>query len=57
MEREYRAVQAECEELQSVLDQKEDQLCSLSQELVDLSHRMQVSAQLCCSMQYPCQNT
>ena len=42
MEKEYQAVQAECGELQSLLDQKDDQLCSLNQDLMDLTRRMKV---------------
>lgn len=42
MDKEYQAVQAECVELQSLLDQKDDQLCSLNQDLMDLTRRMKV---------------
>ena len=42
MEREYRAVQAECEDLQSLLVDRDHQLCSLNQDLLDLTHRMKV---------------
>lgn len=44
MEREYRVVQAECEELQEVLQQRDEQLLSLEQNMMDLSHRLKVCA-------------
>ena len=43
MEEEYRQVQEECQELQLVLEQRDEQLCSLNQELLDLTLRMKVS--------------
>ena len=47
MEREYRAVQAECEDLQSLLVDRDHQLCSLNQDLLDLTHRMKVLLYRC----------
>ena len=42
METEYRQVQEECQELQSLLEQRDDQLCTLNQNLLDLTVRMKV---------------
>lgn len=42
METDYRQVQEECQELQSVLEQRDDQLCTLNQDLLDLTVRMKV---------------
>ena len=42
MEEEYRQVQEECQELQSLLEQRDDQLCTLNQDLLDLTLRMKV---------------
>lgn len=42
MESEYRQVQEECQELQSLLEQRDDQLCTLNQDLLDLTLRMKV---------------
>ena len=42
METEYRQVQEECQELQSLLEQRDDQLCALNQDLLDLTLRMKV---------------
>ncbi|DBB01157.1 TPA: hypothetical protein ACH3X1_001046 [Trebouxia sp. C0004] len=40
METEYRQVQEECQELRSLLEQRDDQLCTLNQNLLDLTVRM-----------------
>ncbi|KAL0029317.1 hypothetical protein WJX79_010004 [Trebouxia sp. C0005] len=40
METEYRQVQEECQELHSLLEQRDDQLCTLNQNLLDLTVRM-----------------
>ncbi|KAL3162467.1 hypothetical protein ABBQ32_010130 [Trebouxia sp. C0010 RCD-2024] len=40
MESEYRQVQEECQELQALLEQRDDQLCTLNQDLLDLTLRM-----------------
>lgn len=42
MESEYRQVQEECQELQALLEQRDDQLCTLNQDLLDLTLRMKV---------------
>ncbi len=42
METEYRQVQEECQELHSLLEQRDDQLCTLNQNLLDLTVRMKV---------------
>ncbi len=42
METEYRQVQGECQELQALLEQRDDQLCTLNQDLLDLTVRMKV---------------
>ena len=42
METEYRQVQEECQELHSLLGQRDDQLCTLKQSLLDLTVRMKV---------------
>lgn len=43
MESEYRQVQEECQDLQALLEQRDDQLCTLNQDLLDLTLRMKVS--------------
>lgn len=42
MESEYRQVQEECQDLQALLEQRDDQLCTLNQDLLDLTLRMKV---------------
>lgn len=42
MEQSFTEVQENCEELQLLLMQREDQLCSLHQELTDTTSRLQV---------------
>ena len=42
METEYRQVQGEAQELQALLEQRDDQLCTLNQDLLDLTVRMKV---------------
>ena len=42
METEYRQVQEECQELHSLLEQRDNELCTLNQSLLDLTVRMKV---------------
>lgn len=42
METEYRQVQEECQDLHSLLQQRDNELCTLNQSLLDLTVRMKV---------------